>query len=141
MPADQFEVVYELLSRWLMIAIFCICGLAYIMTTVILVLFLYWRNEPEIKATSPYLSLAMFAGCYLLYIAIVFETVHRSFVIGFEAFTAICNTDIWFGFIGYNLIIGTLFVKLLRINQTFRVFRKTSKLWSDQFLFLGVLLI
>ena len=140
-PADQFEVVYEVLPQWLMVIIFCICGLAYIMTTVILVLFLYWRNEPEIKATSPYLSLAMFAGCYLLYTAIVFETVHRSFVIGFEAFTAICNSDIWFGFIGYNLIIGTLFVKLLRINQIFRVFRKTSKLWSDQFLFLGVLLI
>ena len=140
-PADQFEVVYEVLPQWLTITIFCICGLAYIMTTVILVLFLYWRNEPEIKATSPYLSLAMFAGCYLLYTAIVFETVHRSFVIGFEVFTAICNTDIWFGFIGYNLIIGTLFVKLLRINQIFRVFRKTSKLWSDQFLFLGVLLI
>ena len=140
-PVDQFEVVYEVLPQWLMVIIFCICGLAYIMTTVILVLFLYWRNEPEIKATSPYLSLAMFAGCYLLYTAIVFETVHRSFVIGIEAFTAICNTDIWFGFIGYNLIIGTLFVKLLRINQIFRVFRKTSKLWSDQFLFLGVLLI
>ena len=140
-PADQFEVVYEVLPQWLTITIFCICGLAYIMTTVILVLFLYWRNEPEIKATSPYLSLTMFAGCYLLYTAIVLETVHRSFVIGFEAFTAICNTDIWFGFIGYNLIIGTLFVKLLRINQIFRVFRKTSKLWSDQFLFLGVLLI
>ena len=140
-PADQFEVVYEVLPQWLMITIFCICGLAYIMTTVILVLFLYWRNEPEIKATSPYLSLAMFAGCYLLYTAIIFQTVQRSFVIGFEAFTSICNTDIWFGFIGCNLIIGTLFVKLLRINHIFRVFRKTSKLWSDQFLFLGVLLI
>ena len=140
-PVDQFEVVYELLPRWLMITIFCICGLAYIMTTLILVLFLYWRNEPEIKATSPYLSLVMFAGCYLLYTTIIFQTVHRSFVIGFEAFTAICNTDIWFGFIGCNLIFGTLFVKLLRINQIFKVFRKTSKLWSDQFLFLGVLLI
>ena len=140
-PADQFEVVYEVLPCWLMITIFCICGLAYIMTTVILVLLLYWRNEPEIKATSPYLSLVMFAGCYLLYTTIMFQTVHRSFVIGFEAFTAICNTDIWFGFIGCNLIIGTLFVKLLRVNHIFRVFQKTSKLWSDQFLFLGVLLI
>ena len=140
-PVDQFEVVYEVLPQWLTITIFCLGGLAYIMTTVILVLFLYWRNEPEIKATSPYLSLIMFTGCYLLYTAVIFQTVHRSFVIGFEAFTVICNTDIWFGFIGCNLIIGTLFVKLLRINHIFRVFRKTSKLWSDQFLFLGVLLI
>ena len=140
-PVDQFEVVYEVLPQWLMITIFCICGLAYIMTTVILVLFLYWRNEPEIKATSLYLSLVMFAGCYLVYTAIIFQTVHRAFVIRFDVFTAICNIDVWFGFIGYNLIIGTLFVKLLRINHVFGVFRKTSKLWSDQFLFLGVLLI
>ena len=140
-PADQFEVVYELLPCWLMITIFCICGLAYIMTTVILVLFLYWRNEPEIKATSPYLSLVMFAGCYLLYTAILMRTVHQSFVIGFNAFTAICNMDVWFRSIGLNVIFGTLFMRLLRIYHVFRVFRKTSKLWSDQFLFLGVLLI
>ena len=37
-----------------------------------------------------------------------------------------------FGFIGCNLIIGTLLAKFLRINRIFRVFQKTSKLWSDQ---------
>ena len=140
-PADQFEVVYEVLPQWLTITIFCVCGLAYIMTTVILVLFLYWRNEQEIKATSPYLSLVMFAGCYLLYTAIIFETVHRSFIIKFNAFTAMCNFDVWLEFIGLNLIFGTLFMRLLRVYHLFRVFRKTSKLWSDQFLFLGVMLI
>ena len=140
-PADQFEVVYELLPYWMMITIFCICGLAYIMTTVILVLFLYWRNEPEIKATSPYLSLVMFAGCYLLYTAILMRTLHQSFVIRYNGFTAICNMDVWFRSIGLNFIFGTLFMRLLRIYHVFRVFRKTSKLWSDQFLFLGVLLI
>ena len=140
-PADQFEEVYDLLPQWLTITIFCVCGLAYIMTTVILVLFLYWRNEPEIKATSPYLSLVMFAGCYLLYTAIIFQTVHRSFIIKFNAFTAMCNFDVWVEFIGLNLIFGTLFMRLLRVYHLFRVFRKTSKLWSDQFLFLGVMLI
>ena len=140
-PADHFEVVYNLLPQWLTITIFCICGLAYIMTTIILVLFLYWRNEPEIKATSSYLSLVMFAGCYLLYTATMFQTISKSFVVGFNMFTAACNIDSWFGFIGFNLIFGTLFVRLLRINHIFRVFQKTSKIWSDQFLFLGVLLI
>ena len=124
-----------------MITIFCICGLAYILTTIILVLFLYWRNEPEIKATSPYLSLVMFAGCYLLYTGITFQVISKSFAVGFNMFTAACNIDSWFGFIGLNLIFGTLFVRLLRINHIFRVFQKTSKIWSDQFLFLGVLLI
>ena len=140
-PADQFEVIYELLPHWLMISIFCICGLAYIMTTIILVLFLYWRNEPEIKATSLYLSLIMFAGCYLLYTATVMRTVHKSFVIEFNVFKAICNIDIWFRSIGINFIFSTLFMRLLRIYHVFRVFRKTSKLWSDQFLFQGVMLI
>ena len=122
--------IYELLPQWLMITIFCICGLAYILTTIILVLFLYWRNEPEIKATSPYLSLVMFAGCYLLYTAITFQVISKSFAVGFNMFTAACNIDSWFGFIGLNLIFGTLFVRLLRINHIFRVFQKTSKIWS-----------
>ena len=140
-PADRFETVYEVLPQWLMITIFSICGLSYVMTTVILVLFLYWRNKPEIKATSPYLSLVMFVACYLVFTASVMRTIHRSFVIEMIAFSAICNVEIWCGSTGFNLIFATLFVKLLRIYHVFRVFRKTSKFWSDQFLFLGVMLI
>jgi len=140
-PADHFETVYEVLPQWLMITIFSICGLLYITTTVILVLFLYWRNKPEIKATSPYLSLMMFAACYLVYTAGMMRTIHRSFVIGTNAFTAICNVEIWCGSIGFDIIFATLFVKLLRIYHVFGVFRKTSKYWSDQYLFLGVMLI
>ena len=140
-PADRFETVYELLPQWLMIIIFSICGLSYILTTVILVLFLYFRNKPEIKATSPYLSLMMFAACYLVYTASVMRTIHRSFVIEMNTFSAICNVEIWCGSTGFNIIFATLFVKLLRIYHIFRVFRKTSKFWSDQFLFLGVMLL
>ena len=140
-PADQFEIVYEVLPQWLMITIFSICGLAYIMTSVILVLFLYWKNKPEIKATSPFLSLVMFAACYLVYTACVMRTLYRSFVIESNAFTVVCNVEIWCQSTGFNLIFATLFVKLLRIYHVFRVFRKTSKYWSDQYLFLGVMLI
>ena len=141
-PADRFEVVYEVLPHWLMIIVFFICGLSYVMTTVILVLFLHWRNKPEIKATSPYLCLIMFVACYLLYTATMIRTVHRSFIIlEFTWFSFLCNVENWLRSIGINLIFGTLLMKLLRIYHVFRVFRKTSKLWSDQFLFLGVLLI
>ena len=140
-PADHFEIVYEVLPQWLMITIFSVCGLAYIMTTVILVLFLYWRKKPVIKATSPFLSLVMFGACYLVYTACVMRTLHRSFVTESNAFTVVCNVQIWCQSTGFNLIFATLFVKLLRIYYVFRVFRKTSKYWSDQFLFLGVMLI
>jgi len=141
-PADRFEVVYEVLPQWLMIIVLFICGLSYIMTTIILVMFLYWRKKPEIKATSPYLCLIMFVACYLLYTATVIRTIHRSFVIlEFTLFSILCNVEIWLRSIGLNLIFATLLTKLLRIYHVFRVFRKTSKLWSDQFLFLGVLLI
>jgi len=92
--ADHFETVYKVLPQWLMITIFSICGLLYITTTVILVLFLYWRNKPEIKATSPYLSLTFFAACYLVYTASVMRTIHRSFVIENDTFAVICNVEI-----------------------------------------------
>ena len=144
-PEDTFGVVYEL-SIGLVYAIFLfvISGLGYVLTTAVLVMFIYWRKQPEIKASSPYLSLTMFAGCYLLITAAVVRTLSRFSVTVIEnttIFDVICNIELWFGILGLNMIYATLFIRLLRIFYVFKQFRKTSKYWADKYLLLGVLAV
>ena len=143
-PEDMFGVVYELVGLIYAIVLFVISGLGYILTTAVLVMFIYWRKQPEIKASSPYLSLTMFAGCYLLITAIVVRTLSRFSVTVIEnttIFVVLCNIEFWFATLGLNVIYATLVVRLLRIFYVFKRFRKTSKYWADKYLFLGVLAV
>ena len=48
------------------------CGVA-LFITVVLVLYLYYRDHKEVKATSPYLCILVIIGCYLLCMAAVLE--------------------------------------------------------------------
>ena len=54
-PSDELERVYEIypLTLAILLSIFAVIGL--MLTTIILVLFIYFRAEPEIKAASRYL--------------------------------------------------------------------------------------
>ena len=144
-PEDTFGVVYELsIGLGHAIVLFVISGLGYILTTAVLVMFIYWRKQPEIKASSPYLSLTMFAGCYLLITTTVVRTLSRFSVTVIEnttIFDVLCNFEIWFSILGLNMIFTTLFIRLLRIFYVFKRFRKTSKYWADKYLLLGVLAV
>ena len=69
-PNDDFEVITFALHIAFPIVTY-ICAVALLVfTTVILVLFIYCWNKPSIKATSPYLSLLILVGCYILYIGL-----------------------------------------------------------------------
>ena len=45
-----------------------VTGVCYLFTTIVLLLFIYYRNQPEIKATSVWLSLCIFFGLLFHYI-------------------------------------------------------------------------
>ena len=135
-PGDHFDVVVVLLPEWLAVVLFFICGMCFILTTINLLPLIIWRNRPEIKASSPYLSLLMFAGCYMIYMATVLSIYQQFGTVGVES---TCIADLWLRLVGLNLIIHTLFVKMLRIYHLFHYFGKTSRFWSDTSLFLVVL--
>ena len=52
-----------------------------IFTTIQLIFYLYYRHHKIIKATSPYLSLLMFAGCYLLCTAAALKLTYGTFFV------------------------------------------------------------
>jgi len=137
-PKDDFETIRFKLHPAMPIVTLVVVGLLVVVTTIILVLFLYEWNKPVIKATSPYLSLLILAGCYLLYGATTILAM-REYI---DNFGELCQAIFWFDAVGMLLIYGALFVRLLKVYRVFVcIFRKTGKFWTDWSLFIVVLLI
>ena len=114
--------------------------------TIILVLYICFRKEPEVKATSYTLSLLMFAGCYfnLVYLCLLFYVNHMLHSVDVSRDNALCIGIQWLSAPGISLPImqATLLVKMLRI---YHIFHKTKlrlgRYCSDLALALYVLLI
>ena len=140
---DEILRRYSLNDPLLSVLFFVLIGGATIMTTVVLILFIYYRNEPEIKATSPKLSLFMFLGCYLIYYSIASDTILRTFVVTGDPVIlgGVCSSTTWSSTIGATLIYATLFARLLRIYHVFNHFGEIGKLCSDGILVLVVIAI
>ena len=112
-----------------------------ILTTVILILFLYYRNAPEIKATSPYLSLTMFIGCYFLFAGAMVTALSQSVIHDVHNGRFFCNAPEWWLSLGLHLIFSPLIMRMLRVYRIFTYFGKLGKRWSDGVLFAGVVVI
>ena len=137
-PKDDFETTRLKLHPALPIVTLVAVGLMLMLTTIILILFVHHWNKPAIKATSPYLSLLIFAGCYLLYGAVIILAL-REYI---DNFGELCQSEFWLDIIGTLLIYATLFVRLLRVYRIFfRTFHEPGKFWTDRFLFVMVLVI
>ena len=115
-------------------------SLCFILNTTLLVLFLYFRKEPNIKSTSVSLSLLIFIGCYFLvgytFCLILYE-VYR-----FD----LCMASVWFSGTGLSipLILATILIKMLRVYRIFKAFKilKQNAYTSDSaFLVYTILLL
>ena len=138
-PSDTFEIKVTLIPHWLKVIFTVASILCVIFTSVILFLVLLLRNRPEVKATSPFVNLIIFAGCYFTFVGAEMRTVSRGYSINDSiAFTLICNLEVWFGYTGFNLIFSTLLIRLLRISHVFRAHRKTSAYWKNHYLILWI---
>ena len=129
--ADQHLIPLHVAAIILMyIAVF----VAFVLVTIILVLFLLYRKKPEIKAAGPCLSLFIFAGCYLLCLGSLFQITYESF--GGTKITGItyeflCGTQLFVEQNGYSLILVTLFIKMLQIHHIFSTQKKLSSVWKN----------
>ena len=137
-PDDEIPRVYNLQSAAITAVLLTIEAVLIILTTVILILFLYYRNAPEIKASSPYLGLTMFLGCYFLFANGMIEATFPSVIHDGVFF---CNVVQWSLGIGVHLILAPLFMRMLRVYRIFTYFGKLGKRWSDGVLFTGILAI
>ncbi len=134
---------YELLTPQTTAVTLTMVVLCMLLTTIVLFLFIYYRKEPEIKASSFSISLCMFVGIYLLQAAsfthylgsgVIFKSVSKYFGC---TFTTFCTT------LGIDIVLATLLMKMLRLWRVFTFYGKTGKLWTDKvmLLFSGAILL
>ena len=144
LPSDTVPRVYEYILIPLPVAIvlYILTGGVIIFTTIQLILYLYYRHHKVIKATSPFLSLLMFAGCYLFCAAAIQLNTFSSFVLSPETFTAMAITNFLFITNGISLTLITLFIKLLRVYRIFTCWKKNlGKQWNNLPLLLTILFL
>ena len=125
-PGDTLPPKYLLIPLPLAVTLFSLNISLVVFTTVQLALYLYYRKHQTIKATSPHLSLLMFAGCYLLYIASALKITYSTFPIDRDIFIKLVSSNIIIVLNGISLILITLFIKLLRVYRIF-----SSRLKAD----------
>ena len=132
-PKDDFETNEILLHRAFIVVTYVIVGALMVFTTVVLTLFIYYWNKPSIKASSPILSILIFAGCYVLYFGCLIAGAND---INPTLAGSMCLAQVWFNATGLQLIYSALFMRLLRIYRLFfHIFMKPGKIWSDQAMF------
>ena len=133
-PDDRLSVVHISLPLSVSILLFCSTGVVTVYITIILILLLYFRNTPEVKATSPYFSINIFLGCYLVCLSTILSVMVH-FAYSSEVLIALTVTSSVLGDFGRNLYIVTLALKLLRILHIFKTWRvKCHLIWKDAFL-------
>ena len=115
-----------------------------IVVTAIMLMFLCFRKEKEVKATSFTVSLCMFLGCYLLLLGPLL-----SFGLGISqkplVNSILCSVSgSWLNLFGiaFSLILATLFVKMLRVHLLFAdPFSFKKKLFKDSYLLCYIIAI
>ena len=142
LPSDELDRRYSLIPVPLALVLAFVVCVFLLLTTVMLALFLYFRNDPEIKATSPNLSYVMFVGCYLLFGSTLLHSLTGAFPIqGHLAVNSVCGIVIIGDSLGVNVIFTTLLLRMLRIYRVFSYFGKTGKIWSDKAMFMIIVLV
>ena len=95
-------------------------ALSFFITTLFLILYICFRNHPDVKSTNVCLSLQIFIGCYLLIGFTIASFVYVSF--GAE----VCMLAQWLSGQGLSasLILATILVKMLQIYHIFTLRRR-----------------
>ena len=100
--------------------------LCLLFNTILLVLYIYFHNEPSVKSTSVSLSMLIFIGCYFLVGFTVVMILQEEHMIDF------CIALLWLSGLGLSipLILAIILVKLLRVYHiftTFKILKQSAK--------------
>ena len=141
-PDDELDHVYQLYPVYLTAILLTLLILLLIFTTVTMSLYIHYRKNPEIKASSSLLSLCMFVGCYCLIISSLIHTVLAGIVYHNRALGyADCWGNTFLFTIGLDIILATVCAKTIRIYRIFTSMSRLGRAWSDKSLFAFILLV
>ena len=133
---------YDTFPTAMTVFLSALTGGCFLFTTVVLIVFIAFRNEQEVKATSAWLSLCMFLGCYLILGGALTHFLANGFPLKTESERiSTCIIDTFCISIGIDLVFTTLLAKLLRIWRIFTLHGRTGRGWTDQSLLLFIGLV
>ena len=121
-----------------------VTGVCYLFTTIVLLLFIYYRNQPEIKATSVWLSLCMLLGCYFILSGALNHFIANGERLKSRARrVSACNIPTYFLSLGVDLLFTTLLAKVLRIWRIFTYYGQMGNVWTNSSLlgFIGIIVV
>ena len=143
-PSDELSLVVLGVPPAYTIIFSILAVMVFITETSVLILYIYFRKEPEIKSTSFSLSLLMFFGCYLCTIYTPVSLYFQQPLIDPPIIEdALCNVRLWLSNIGIYFVEATLLVKILRVYHIFFRYKAKpiGKNCSDIFLACYVIII
>lgn len=130
--SDTLSYVYLLIPIPITAILVASISICLVLTSLVLALFIYFRKDPDIKATSPVLSSFMFLGCYLLFVSTLIHVIRGVVVVTGVWRVLVCGAIILGDSLSVNIIFITLLLRMLRVYRIFSHFGKTSKLWSNR---------
>ena len=141
LPNDTPPEMFISIPLYVAILLYIITIAVTVFTSLQLILYLCYRHKKIIKASSPYISLLMFAGCYLLCVAAAIKVTYGTFKLHEESFRKLVLTNIIAVLNGFSLILVTLFIKLLRVYRIFfsRLEKDLGRYWHNCPLLITVL--
>ena len=97
-------------------------ALCFLLNSVLLVLYIYFRNEPSVKSTSVCLSLLIFTGCYLLIAYTIL------LIADIPPMIDLCMILMWLSGLGISLplILTTVLVKMLHVYRIFSLHKRVK---------------
>ena len=144
LPDDTWNSSVITLPVYVTVLLFTACGIVLVLVTVVLCAFISYWNHPEVKASSPMLSMLMFIGCYMLCFCAFLAIVGLGFSLDEKVRVGFCNLTVVLGMNGIQLLMLTLAVKLTRVHRIFNN-RKLAYLnkwfWTDSSLIAVVIVL
>jgi gamma-aminobutyric acid type B receptor len=139
-PNDTFDIRYSLIPLPVAILFYTSSGIISIFITLTLILmFTVVYNEPEVKATSPWLTILIFIGGYFNIASSILLITHQSWLFDEAPYLVLCTISSWLAYCGINLINVTVLVKLVRVYRVFTHFGRMKKTWRNKYLFFVIL--
>ena len=119
-PNDKPEVVYILFPPVVVVLLTIAIATCTVFTLFNTFLFVCYRNEPEVKASSYYISLFIFIGCYCTIAGAVSHVIYSS-IYGDDVYARYvhCSVTTSSAAISFTLVFSTLLVRSLRIYRVF----------------------
>ena len=142
-PSDGHTILSDKASLLYTSFLSLLVVICTILVTLILMLFIQYRKEPEIKSTSVTLSLLMFIGCYIILVYLLLAILYTQSLVPSTSLFNICTALGWLSISGIPmpLILATLLVKMLRVFRIFTFYGKIGRMCSDVALLIYVLLL